>query len=228
MKKSVVIIGAGFSGLSAAAFMAKEGCNVTVIEKADLAGGRARQLTAAGFTFDMGPSWYWMPDVFERFFQQFGKKVEDYYTLARLSPSYRIYWEEGHTDIPSDYNALKDVFEKIEPGSGLRLDKYLQEAGHKYRIGMQQLVYKPGQSFFEFLDWEVVKNAFRLDVFTSIKKHIKRYFSHPKLQQMMEFPVLFLGALPENTPALYSLMNYADIKGGTWYPQGGMYAIVQA
>ncbi|MBD0285210.1 MAG: phytoene desaturase [Flavisolibacter sp.] len=228
MKKSVVIIGAGFAGLSAAAFMAKEGCNVTVIEKADLAGGRARQLTAAGFTFDMGPSWYWMPDVFERFFQQFGKKVEDYYTLTRLSPSYRIYWEEGHTDIPSDYNALKDVFEKIEPGSGLRLDKYLQEAGHKYRIGMQQLVYKPGQSFFEFLDWEVVKNAFRLDVFTSIKKHIKRYFSHPKLQQMMEFPVLFLGALPENTPALYSLMNYADIKGGTWYPQGGMYAIVQA
>lgn len=228
MKPSVVIIGAGFAGLSAAAFMAKAGWEVTVVEKNETAGGRACQLKAEGFTFDMGPSWYWMPDVFERFFAQFGKRVEDYYALTRLDPSYRIYWQEGYTDVPADLDQLMDLFEKTEPGSSFKLQQYLDEAGHKYRIGMQKLVYKPGQSVTEFLDWQVVKNVFRLDVFTSIKTHIKKYFKNERLRQMLEFPVLFLGALPENTPALYSLMNYADIKGGTWYPEGGMYSIVRA
>lgn len=228
MSQSVIIIGAGFAGLSAAAFMAKEGWQVTVIEKGATAGGRARQLKGSGFTFDMGPSWYWMPDVFERFFAQFGKKRSDYYALTRLDPSYRIYWKDDVTDIPADYDSLKKLFESLETGSAEQLDTYLAEAAHKYKIGMQDLVYKPGQSLTEFLDWKVVKNVFRLDVFTSIKKHIARHFTHPKLQQIMEFPVLFLGALPENTPALYSLMNYADIKGGTWYPQNGMFSIVQA
>jgi phytoene desaturase len=228
LKKKVTIIGAGFAGMSAASFMAREGWDVTVIDKNPTAGGRARQLKAEGFTFDMGPSWYWMPDVFERYFQQFGKSVTDYYSLKRLDPSYRVYWEDGTTDIPADYNALKAVFEDIEPGSSAKLDHYLTEAAHKYRIGMQELVYKPGQSVTEFLDWKVVSNVFKLDVFTSIKKHIAKHFKNERLRQLMEFPVLFLGALPADTPALYSLMNYADVKGGTWYPEGGMFAIVKA
>ena len=207
----VVIIGAGFAGLSAAAFMARSGWQVTVLEKNTTAGGRAQQLKAAGFTFDMGPSWYWMPDVFERFFNQFGKQVSDYYTLQRLDPSYRVYWHSHHTDIPANYADLKKLFESIEPGSGPKLDQYLKEAEHKYRIGMQRLVYKPGQSVFEFLDWEVVTNAFRLDLLTSIKTHIAKHFKNGMLQQLMELPVLFLGALPQNTSALYSLMNYGDI-----------------
>jgi len=228
MKKKVMVIGAGFAGLSAAAFMAQAGWSVTVVDKNPTAGGRARQLQEAGFTFDMGPSWYWMPDVFERWFAQFGKRVEDYYRLTRLDPSYRVIWPEGATDIPADFDALKALFEQVEPGSGAMLEKYLNEAAHKYRIGMTQLVYKPGRSLSEFLDWEVVRNVLRLDVFTSIKKHISRHFKSPKLRQLMEFPVLFLGALPKDTPALYSLMNYADIKGGTWYPEGGMFSIVRA
>lgn len=227
MNKSVIVIGAGFAGLSAAAFMAKGGWKVTVLEKNETAGGRARQLKCDGFTFDMGPSWYWMPDVFERYFAQFGKKVTDYYTLERLDPSYRVYWEAGFTDIPADYEALKAVFESIEPGSARKLDTYLREALVKYQIGIQDLVYKPGQSLTEFLDWKVVKNVFKLDVFTSIKSHVAKHFTNPRLRQLMEFPILFLGALPQHTPALYSLMNYADIIGGTWYPQGGMFTIVQ-
>lgn len=228
MSKKAVIIGAGFAGLSAAAFMSKAGWKVTVIEKNATAGGRARQLKADGFIFDMGPSWYWMPDVFERFFEQFGKNVSDYYQLQRLDPSYRIYWKNEKTDVPADYEQLKQLFEKIEPGSSLQLDKYLGEAAVKYKIGMQQLVYKPGQSLSEFLDWKLVKNALKLDVFTSIQTHVSKHFKDPRLRQLMEFPVLFLGALPSNTPALYSLMNYADMIGGTWYPQGGMYSIVKA
>ena len=228
MSRNVIVIGSGFAGLSAAAFMARAGWSVDVVEKNDTAGGRAQQLKADGFTFDMGPSWYWMPDVFERFFEQFGKKVSDYYTLKRLDPSYRIYWKDSSTDIPANYASLKNLFEQIEKGSGEKLDHYLKEALVKYRIGINDLVYKPGQSVTEFLDWNLVRNVFRLDVFTSIKSHIAKHFTDPRLRQIMEFPILFLGALPENTPALYSLMNYADIIGGTWYPEGGMYSIVRA
>ncbi len=225
--KTVIVIGGGFAGLSAASFMARQGWNVIVLEKNATPGGRACQLRENGFTFDMGPSFYWMPDVFERYFEQFGKKPTDYYSLRRLDPSYRIYWNDGFTDLPADYNSLKNVFESIETGSAAKLDKYLEGAAFKYDLGIQKMVYKPGLSVTEFADWEILKGVFKLDVFTSIKKHIHKYFTHPRIRQIMEFPVLFLGALPEDTPALYSLMNYADIKGGTWYPEGGMYAVVQ-
>ena len=227
-EKKVAIIGSGFAGLSAACFMAKEGWQVTVLEKNEQPGGRARQLKADGFTFDMGPSWYWMPDIFERFFQQFNKKVSDYYSLKRLDPSYRIYWEDNSTDIPADYNSLKDLFESLESGAGKKLDKFLEEAAYKYEVGMKKLVFKPGLSVTEFVDADLLSGIFKLDVFTSIKKHVGKFFKNKKIQQLLEFPVLFLGAMPDKIPALYSLMNYADIKGGTWFPQGGMYSIVDA
>lgn len=227
MQKSLIIIGAGFSSLSAACFLANAGWQVTVVEKHHQAGGRARQLKEDGFVFDMGPSWYWMPDVFERFFNQFGKKVNDYYTLQRLDPSYRVYWQDDFWDIPSNLDALKQLFENIEPNSSLFLDKFLQEANYKYKVGINKLVHKPGQSLTEFLDLDLVKGLFKLDVFTNMQTHVGKHFSNAKIKQLLEFPVLFLGALPQNIPALYSLMNYADIVGGTWYPNNGMYSIVQ-
>lgn len=228
MSSSVIIVGSGFAGLSAASFMAKAGWEVTVIEKNSAAGGRARQLKENGYTFDMGPSWYWMPDVFENYFEKFGKRVSDYYLLHRLDPSYRVYWNDGFIDVPADYNEFKKMVEKLEPGASEQLEKYLTEAAFKYEIGINKLVHKPGRSISEFFDRDIFKGVFRLDVFTSIKKHIHKHFKDPRIRQLMEFPVLFLGALPENTPALYSLMNYADIKGGTWYPEGGMYSVVAA
>jgi phytoene desaturase len=225
--KKVIVIGSGFASLSAASFLAKDGYEVTVIEKLSGPGGRARQWKEQGFTFDMGPSFYWMPDVFENYFSKFGKKVSDYYSLHRLDPSYRVYWEDSYTDLPASYEKLKETFESIEPGSAAQLDKYLKEALYKYEVGINNLVYKPGLSFLEFLDWPTISGVFKLQVFTSISKHIAHHFKNPKLRQLMEFPVLFLGALPQDTPALYSLMNYADIKGGTWSPVGGMYAVVE-
>lgn len=227
MKKTIVI-GSGFAGLSAACFLAKAGYAVTVLEKQPAPGGRARQLKEQGFTFDMGPSWYWMPEVFERFFNQFGKKVSDYYQLERLDPSYRIYWADDTMDIPADYEALKKLFETTEPGSAAKLDQFMAEAEYKYNVGIHKLVHKPGRSVAEFLDWDVIKGVFKLDVFANMQAHVAKHFKNPKLRQMMEFPVLFLGALPKHIPALYSLMNYADIKLGTWYPQGGMYKVVEA
>lgn len=227
MTKKVIIIGAGFAGLSAASFMAQAGWEVHLLEKHATPGGRARQFSEKGFVFDMGPSWYWMPDIFERYFQQFGRTPGDYYNLKRLNPSYRIYWDTSSMDIPAGLNELQLLFEKLEPGAGKKLHEFLLEAAYKYKVGMNSLVYKPGQSLTEFMQWDVITGIFRLDIFTSMKKHVRKYFKHPRIQQILEFPVLFLGALPEKTPALYSLMNYADIIGGTWYPDGGMYKIVQ-
>lgn len=226
MSKKVTIIGSGFSGLAAACYLAKQGCEVTVLEKHDRVGGRARQYSSEGFTYDMGPSWYWMPDIFEKFFADFGKKVSDYYELERLSPSYRVYFEDGPIDVPSDINELYALFESIEKGSAIKLKQFLKEAEYKYQIGMNDLVYKPGLSLMEFMNVRFFKGIFKLDVFKSIASHIRKSFTNPKLVQLLEFPVLFLGALPQNTPALYSLMNYSDMVGGTWYPKGGMVSVI--
>jgi phytoene desaturase len=228
MSKSAIVIGSGFSGMSCASFLAKKGWKVTLLEKHEGPGGRARQLKVQGFTFDMGPSWYWMPDVFERYFNQFGKKVSDLYSLKRLDPSYRIYWPKEFSDIPADLDGMYKLFESIEVGSAAKLKLFLEEAQFKYETGINKLVYKPGQSLLEFADMDVVRGVFKLDIFSNMKSHVGKFFKHPKLQYLMEFPVLFLGALAKDTPALYSLMNYADITGGTWWPEGGMYSIVKA
>jgi len=227
-QKNAVIIGAGFSGLSSAAFLADAGFDVKVLEKNSIPGGRARKFEADGFTFDMGPSWYWMPDVFDRFFESFGKRTEDFYELERLDPSYRIVWgQDDETDLPADFSAFFEMFERFETGSADKLKKFLDNAEFKYKVGINKLVYKKSASPFEFIDPELIAGIFRLNVFSSFHNYIRKYFSNPKLLQMLEFPVLFLGGTPKTTPALYSLMNYGDIKLGTWYPKGGMFKIIE-
>lgn len=227
-KKNVIVIGSGFAGISAASFLAKAGYDVTVLEKLDTPGGRARQLSREGFTFDMGPSWYWMPDIFERYFGQFGKKPSDYYDLVRLDPSYSIYFGKNNEMlVPANLDEYFDMFEKYEPGSTPGLKKFLKESAYKYEVGIKDFVFRPGNSITEFIDPRVMKSVFNLHMFKSISKYIRKYFRHPELIKLLEFPVLFLGATPQNTPALYSLMNYADISLGTWFPRGGMYSIVK-
>jgi phytoene desaturase len=227
--KEVVVIGAGFAGLSAATTLADKGYSVTLLEKHHMAGGRARIHEAEGFRFDMGPSWYWMPDVFERYFNRFGKKVADYYQLERLDPAYTIvFGENDRLTVPADYQALRALFASLESGADKQLDAFMKQAAYKYEVGVKQLVYKPSRSVTEFLSPKLLFDMTRMDIFSSMRKHVHRYFKHPKLRKLMEFPVLFLGATPQNTPALYSLMNYADLKLGTWYPQGGMFEIVKA
>ncbi len=228
MSKNAIVIGAGFAGISAATGLADQGFEVTVLEKHDSPGGRARKFEAAGFTFDMGPSWYWMPDIFESYFNHFGKTVSDYYNLKRLDPSYRIFYGKNDIcDLPAGTDKMYDLFESIEPGAGGRLREFLSEAGYKYNVGMKDFVYKPGLSFLEYADVRLMKAAMRLHMFTSFDRHARKYFSHPRLLQMLEFPILFLGGTGKKTPALYSLMNYGDIKLGTWYPEGGMYKVVE-
>lgn len=227
-KPAVAVIGSGFSGLSAAAYLAKAGCGVNVYEKNAETGGRARQLISNGYTFDMGPSWYWMPEVFEDFFNDFGYKASDFYELKKLDPGFTIvFGKQDVLNVPADYAALEALFESIEPGSANQLAIFLAEASYKYRTGMNKLVHKPGLSLMEFADWDLIRGAFKLQVFTSFSKHVRRFFKDQRLITLMEFPVLFLGAMPEETPALYSLMNYAGLKLSTWYPKGGFGKVIE-
>jgi phytoene desaturase len=227
--KRVGIIGTGFSSLTAAIELSKMGFEVDVFEKNSSPGGRARHFKVDGFTFDMGPSWYWMPDVFEDFFNKHNKKISDYYDLVKLDPGFSIYYEDqNRLDIPESFEELTKVFESIEKGSSERLEKFIKRAEKKYDIGVRNLVYKPSESILEFLNIKVIKGAFHLDIFTVFSKYVRRYFKHPKLVKLMEFPILFLGALPSNTPAMYSLMNYSALKQGTYYPIGGFFKIIDS
>lgn len=224
----VIIIGAGFSGLAAAAVLAQSGFEVTVLEKNSSPGGRARKFAENGFTFDMGPSWYWMPDVFEKFFGLFNKTPQDYYQLQRLDPSYRFYFGKDQiVDMPSTFSEIVEIFENEEAGAGSALIEFLKEAEYKYRVSMSKFVYKPGLSMLEFAHPELLASVFKLHMFSSFDSHLKKHFKSARLRQMLEFPILFLGGTAKNTPALYSLMNYGDIKLGTWYPVGGMYKVVE-
>ena len=223
------MIGAGFSGLAAATVLADAGHEITIYEKNDSPGGRARKFHAKGFTFDMGPSWYWMPDVFESYFSRFGKKVSDYYDLRRLDPSYRVYYgKNDFIDLPASLEKLFMLFESLEEGSSNKLENFLKQAKYKYEAGMKEFVWKPGNSLTEFLDPRILSSALKLQMFSSISSEIRSLFKNEKILKLLEFPVLFLGATPQNTPALYSLMNYADFSLGTWYPMGGMHNIIDA
>ena len=225
--KKIAVIGSGFSGLTSAIELSSLGYHVTIFEKNSTSGGRARKFETNGFTFDMGPSWYWMPDVFDKFFARHGKKVEEYYNLLKLDPGFSvIYGKDNTIDVPASIEELVTLFENIEMGSGSKLKKFLKKAAVKYKIGMDSLVYKPSHSIFEFINLKVLSGVLYLDVFSNFRSYVKKYFSDSRLTRLMEFPVLFLGATPNNTPALYSLMNYSAFSQGTYYPMGGFHEII--
>jgi phytoene desaturase len=227
MKKKITIIGSGFSALAASCYLAKSGHEVAVFEKNDTIGGRARQLKRDGFTFDMGPSWYWMPDVFERFFADFDKKTTDYYELIKLSPAYRVYY--GIDDFIAIADNLPDIilaFEAIEKGSGKILNEFIAEAKSNYDIAIKDLVYRPGVSPLELVTKETALKVGQF--FSNISKDVRKKFKNERLIQILEFPVLFLGAKPSDTPSFYSFMNYADFGLGTWHPKTGMFDVVRA
>ncbi|GAA3737988.1 phytoene desaturase family protein [Flavobacterium ginsengisoli] len=226
MRKTIQIIGSGFSSLAAACYLAQQGNKVTVYEKNSTIGGRARQFKEDGFTFDMGPSWYWMPDVFERFFQDFNKKPSDYYELIKLNPAYRVYF--GIDDFISIYDNLDEIkytFETIEKGSGQKLQNFIDQAKSNYDIAIKDLVYRPGISPLELVTKET---ALKLNqFFKNVSTDIRKNFKNERLIQILEFPVLFLGAKPTKTPSFYNFMNYADFGLGTWHPKTGMFDVIR-
>lgn len=226
MKKNCIVIGSGFASLSAACYLAKDGWNVSIYEKNDSVGGRASQFIKNGFTFDMGPSWYWMPDIFDKFFADFNKKTSDYYQLDKLSPAYKIFFSDDIITIGDSMDKICLEFERIEPGSSKELKKFIQEAQINYEIAINKIVLRPGLSPLELVTKETILKVDQF--FKTISSQVRKRFKNPKLISTLEFPVLFLGAKPSNTPSFYSFMNFADFGLGTWHPQGGMYEVIKA
>ena len=226
MNKKVIIIGSGFSSLSSACYLSKKGYQVEVFEKNESLGGRARQFKKDGFTFDMGPSWYWMPDIFERFFNDFNKSPSEYYYLKKLDPAYEVYFgTKEKIVIEGNLDKIISVFEKEENGSGKKLKKFIKKAKENYDIAINKIVYRPGRSPLELITFETVK---KLNLFIrNIKDDVFKNFKNPKLRQLLQFPVLFLGAKPKDTPAFYNFMNFADYGLGTWHPEGGIYSVIE-
>lgn len=226
MNRKIIVIGSGFSSLSASCYLAKKGFEVCLYEKNNTVGGRARQLTKEGFTFDMGPSWYWMPDIFDKFFADFGKKTSDYYQLDKLDPAYKIFFDDDVITIGDSLDKIATEFERIEKGSSLHLKSFIQQAQENYDIAINKVVLRPGLSPFELVTPETVARVDQF--FKTISGEVRKKFKNPKLVSTLEFPVLFLGAKPSKTPSFYNFMNYADFGLGTWHPKGGMYEIIKA
>ncbi len=228
-KPAALVIGAGIGGLATAALLAKDGFAVTVLEKNDYLGGRMALLKKKGFTFDMGPSWYLMPEVFETFFQEFGHTTNDFLKLRRLSPQHRIFFNDGtFVEVTGDLKKDCALFESIEPGAGEQLLRYLAASKEKYETAMQHFLYRNMDSVFDFFNLDFLKKGRELSVFESMDSYVKKFFKSEKLQQIIEYTLVFLGGSPKNTPALYSLMSHIDFNLGVWYPEGGIYSIVQA
>ena len=226
-RKKIVLIGSGFSSLAASCYLAKEGFEVVVVEKNNTLGGRARQLKKDGFTFDMGPSFYWMPDVFESFFNDFGTTVSEHYHLEKRNPAYQVYFgKENHISIPNNLEETIQVFEKIETGSGKKLASFIKKAEKNYNLVIKDLVLKPGNNLFEILTPKTLRKIHLF--FTDIKSQVARCVKNESLRKVLEFPVLFLGGTSSDTPAFYNFMNYADFGLGTFFPKGGIYSVVQA
>jgi phytoene desaturase len=225
--RSVVVVGSGFGGLSTACYLADAGADVTVLEKNDQLGGRASRLHVDGFRFDMGPSWYLMPDVFEDFFGEFDRTPEEYYGLERLDPHYRIFFKDGDSvDLVPDIETNRETFEAYEPGAAEALDDYLDRAAYTYEVGMEQFVYEDRSRLREFVDTDVLRSARGLSLLGTMQDHVEDYFDHPKLQQIVQYSLVFLGGAPDNTPALYNLMSHVDFDLGVYYPEGGMGGVV--
>ena len=227
--ESIGIVGAGFGGLTAAAHLAAEGADVTVYEKQPQVGGVAGVIEEEGFRFDTGPSWYLMPDLFERFFGNFGYEPTDFYKLERLDPQYRILWTDGDgVEIPADTSEVIDIFESYETGAGAALESYLEQSAETYEIGMNRFVIPNRSRFRDYLSLDVLRSARGLSLLGTMDDHVAEYVDHPKLQQILQYTLVFLGGAPHNTPALYNLMSHVDFELGVYYPQGGMYAVVGA
>jgi len=227
--RKVFVIGAGFSGLSAAALLAKDSFDVTILEKNDRPGGRAMVWKEKGYTFDMGPSWYMMIEAFEDLFTAFGKKPEDYFETIRLDPSYRVFFSENESyDIMDDVTKNIELFDTFEENGGEKLKNFLARSQKMYDIAFQNFIYKDYWSFRDLLDRKLIVDGLKLKIFTKLKKYVDRFFDSDKAKKIVSYHVAFVGASPPTSPAVYSMLAHVDMNLGIWYPMGGFGSIVDA
>ncbi len=228
--KSVIIIGGGIGGLALACMLGKKGYRVTIVEKNEMTGGRARIFRDQGFTFDMGPSWYMMPDVFEHFFEILGEEITEYYQLQKLSPSYQITLKSDGKSYRfySDMAKNKELFESIESGAGQVLEEFLAQGKEQYELSKSEFMYRNYNSIRDFMTLRIMRQGARLPLFKKQKAIIEQKFKSELLRKVLQYQTVLLGTAPGDTPGIYTLMNYVDLVLGEWYPTGGIRAIPEA
>ncbi len=229
-QKKVIVIGAGIGGIATACLLAKKGYSVTVLEKNSKPGGRATIFEEKGYMFDMGPSWYMMPDIFEHFFMLMEEKITDHLSLKRLSPSYRIFLksERKHYDFYSDLEKTVETFESLEKGSGEVLRDYMKTTEYQYKIARDEFMFKNYDSIFDFLNKRVMTEGRKLPLFSKVEKIINSKFNSEILRKVLQYQTVLLGTSPGDAPGIYSMMNYVDFVEGVWYPDGGIYKLIEA
>jgi phytoene desaturase len=232
MNKKVIIIGSGIGGLGSAAMLGKSGYDVTVIEKNATLGGRANIFEAKGYTFDMGPSWYLMPDVFEHYFKVLDEDISEHLKLVKLSPSYRVFFSNDKelpvVDIHSDLEKDLPLFEQLEPGITPRIKEYLKRSGDQYKMAKDTFMYRNLGFSLDFLKWDVIKKGIELNPFQTMQSYLNKWFKSERVKKILEYTLVFLGSDPAKTPAMYNIMNAIDFNMGVYYPKGGIYEIVKA
>ncbi len=227
--KKIIVIGAGIGGLATAALLAKQGHEVTLLEKNKQLGGRALVWKSKGFVFDMGPSWYLMPDVFDHFFAKFGTASKDLFDLKRLDPHYRVFFgNKEYVDISADMSKNNKLFEHIEPGSSIRIKGFLDKAKKDYESAIRYVLYKEFRSLKDFLDPDMLREGRKLNLLTNLDRYVKGIVSSKKLQQILMYPIVFLGGSPKKTPSFYSILSHVDFNLGVFYPMGGIYSVIKA
>ena len=224
----IIIIGSGFGGLSAAALLAKQGHKVTIIEKNEQIGGRAAMFEEKKFKFDAGPSWYLMPEVFEKFYKELGTTPEKELKLQLLNPSYRMFFHDSEIDITPNIQETYELFETIEKGSAKKLEKYLERAKYQYDTAMREFIYKEYNKLSDIFSLKLAVEGSKLSVFENLDKHVSRSFKSDKLKKILEYTMVFLGGAPKNTPALYSIMSHIDFNQGVYYPEGGLNSVAKS
>ena len=227
--KTAAIIGGGISGLATAALLAKHGYSVTLYEKNEMVGGRAMIFKQDGFTFDMGPSWYHMPEVFERYFNLFDKKPTDFYDLIKLDPQYKVFFSPNDCiEIEGNLEKNLELFERIEKGAKDTMKNYLSACKIQYEAANKAILYKNFDTWADIFQTDLIKEAKKMYVFKNLEDHLNTYFKSKKIKNILKIPVVFIGQNPKTAPAFLSLFSHIDLTIGVHYPMHGIYAFIDA